>query len=118
MVSDSSTAFESVAVSSSVGDNVSKNLAGQFDDAANPDPEGATVDGKNLASLRTPEIMFKFVLSRYNNVFGHPKWCQIFSYIIIDILNIYINLLYIYNYIFCFVCRCNEAYFTYLDRIG
>ena len=35
-----------------------------------------TVDGKNPAPLRMPEML---VLSQYQDVFGHPKWCRIFS---------------------------------------
>ena len=35
-----------------------------------------TVDGTNPAPLRMPEML---VLSQYQDVFGHPKWCRIFS---------------------------------------
>ena len=37
---------------------------------------GDTVDGKNLAPLRMPEML---VLSQYQDLFGHPEWCRIFS---------------------------------------
>ena len=41
-----------------------------------PPKMGHTVDGKTPAPLRMPEML---VLSQYQDVFGHPKWCRIFS---------------------------------------
>ena len=37
-------------------------------------PKDDTVDGKNPVPLRMPEML---VLSQYQEVFGHPKWCRI-----------------------------------------
>ena len=38
-------------------------------------PKDDTVDGQNPAPLRMLEML---VLSQYQEVFGHPKWCRIF----------------------------------------
>ena len=39
-------------------------------------PTTNTVDGKKPAPPRMPEML---VLSQYQDVFGHPKWCRICS---------------------------------------